>query len=242
MWYYFGEDPSLWDRAKKESIYPTFTNIYELCKSENVVHKPEYSRAAMRSLFHFKQTVIFEPPFLYLAKLKDPENFHFDPQQEIGAWLSFSEKFAKGQDIEKEKIEEFLKYLGDKRDGILRGTSLFNDEADRIKESIESKQKHWLKDTYGGTAGFINFIVEVTTESKHDLIGLEMKETELLIKTLDHFFKTVELSGMKIQVNDWMDMAILAYVQPGDLFWTRENRWKRLIKEAGCANYLYEIE
>ncbi len=240
MWYYFGQDPSLLNIAKKPPIFPTFVNIYELCRSDNIVHKTEYSREAMRLLFHFSQNAIYEPPFLYLAKLKDPSNFQFDPQQEIGEWLSFSEKFANGVDIDEDKKKEFTQYLSAKRDGIVRGTAFFNEEADKIKGSIKSKKKHWAKDTYGDTAAFINLVVQATTEGKYDLVGLDMKKAELLLKTLDHFFKTVELSKMKIHPNDWMDFAILAYVQQGDLFWTQEKRWKRLIREAGCGHYLYE--
>lgn len=67
-----------------------------------------------------------------------------------------------------------------------------------------------------------------------------MDRAELLIKTLDHFFKTLETSGMKVQANDWYDFAILAYIQPGDKYWTREKRWINLIKDAGCEEYLYD--
>jgi len=43
---------------------------------------------------------------------------------------------------------------------------------------------------------------------------------------------------MKVQANDWYDFAILAYVQPGDKYWTREKRWINLINDAGCGHYL----
>ena len=45
---------------------------------------------------------------------------------------------------------------------------------------------------------------------------------------------------MKIKDNDWFDFSILAYVQPGDKYWTNDRKWLRLIKEAGCEEYLYE--
>jgi hypothetical protein len=45
---------------------------------------------------------------------------------------------------------------------------------------------------------------------------------------------------MKIKDNDWFDFSILAYVQPGDKYWSNDKKWKILIKDAGCEKYLYE--
>jgi hypothetical protein len=50
----------------------------------------------------------------------------------------------------------------------------------------------------------------------------------------------LETSKMKIQANDWFDFAMLAYVQPGDKYFTYEKRWNRLIEEAGCGDYLFQ--
>lgn len=47
---------------------------------------------------------------------------------------------------------------------------------------------------------------------------------------------------MKANDSDWFDFAILGYVQPGDKLWTYDKKWINLIKNAGCAEYLYESE
>jgi hypothetical protein len=54
------------------------------------------------------------------------------------------------------------------------------------------------------------------------------------------FSMRLETSKMKIQANDWFDFAMLAYVQPGDKYFTYEKRWNRLIEEAGCGDYLFQ--
>ncbi len=47
---------------------------------------------------------------------------------------------------------------------------------------------------------------------------------------------------MKIDENDWFDLFLLAYVQPGNLVWTFEKRWLILIKEkAHLEKYLFDI-
>ena len=45
---------------------------------------------------------------------------------------------------------------------------------------------------------------------------------------------------MKMVPNDWYDLTLLAYVEPGDKYWTKEGKWNQLIREAGCAAYLFE--
>ena len=44
---------------------------------------------------------------------------------------------------------------------------------------------------------------------------------------------------MKFQPNDFYDLSNLVYVQPGDKYWTKEKRWKRIISErANLDEYL----
>ncbi len=238
IWYYLGQAPKLFDKVKDEPIVPTFVNIYELSKSHNIIDKEELSRAAIQKMFAFKKHVIYEPPFTYISKLHN--NIEFDPVKEIGTWLTFTEKFAKGHSIASDKKEDFRKEIENIRSHLDSGASFFNREAEKIRDRITNKKEHKDKDTYQVTGGFLNFCVESTSQKKYNLEGFDLNKIELLVKALDHFFKTLETSKMKIQANDWYDFAILAYVQPGDKYWTKEKRWKRLITEAGCEEYLYE--
>ncbi|MEA3495746.1 MAG: hypothetical protein U9R42_06895 [Bacteroidota bacterium] len=42
IWYELGHNEELFNKIKNEPICPTYTNIYELSISENVVQKEEY--------------------------------------------------------------------------------------------------------------------------------------------------------------------------------------------------------
>lgn len=238
IWYYLGQDTDLSEKVKDEPISPTFVNIYELSKSDNILNNEELSRKAIQKLFAFKSNVIYEPPFIYVAQLHN--DLEFDPMQEIGGWLEFTEKFAKGHEIEPSKRDEFKKEIDRIRDDLNSGADFFNEEAEKIRERIKNKKEHKQKDTHQITGGFLNFIVETITNKLYNLKGFDLSQIELLVRTLDHFFKTLETSKMKIKDNDWFDFSILAYVQPGDKYWTNDGRWVRLIKEAGCEEYLYE--
>lgn len=174
--------------------------------------------------------------FIYLARLK--QDYEYDIVLEIGQWLEFTSKFAKGHSINPEKKEFFKQEILAGRKNLEEVAKFFNDEAENIRTRILNKKAHKKIDTYQITAEFINFCVEQSTKGKVNLDGFNLDNIELLVKTLDRFFKTLETSHMKVQANDWYDFAILTYVQPGDKYWTREKRWINLINEAGCGHYL----
>ena len=237
IWYGLGQEIELYEKNKEKPIHPVFVNIHELSKTENLFDKEDLTRSAIRMLFKFKKYVIPEPPFVYLAQLN--QEFSYDPQKEVGHWFNFTSKFAKGYSIEPSKKDEFKKQVEDMRKPLKEVSDFINQEANEIKDRIANKKAHKKIDTTQITAGFLNFCVEKTTNGKSNLDNFDLDKIELLVKTLDHFFKTLETSGMKFQANDWYDLAILSYVQPGDKFWTREKRWINLIKDAGCEDYLY---
>ncbi|MFW6351554.1 MAG: hypothetical protein ACOC2E_04145, partial [Bacteroidota bacterium] len=54
------------------------------------------------------------------------------------------------------------------------------------------------------------------------------------------FFNDMELGAVKLQPNDWYDLFLLTYVQPGNKIWTKEKRWIRYIQRAGMGSYLFE--
>lgn len=236
IWYGLGQDTKLFEKVSEDPISPTFANIHELSKSENLLDKEELSRSAIQMLFKFKENTIYEPPFIYLARLK--QDYEYDIVLEIGQWLEFTSKFAKGHSINPEKKEFFKQEILAGRKNLEEVAKFFNDEAENIRTRILNKKAHKKIDTYQITAEFINFCVEQSTKGKVNLDGFNLDNIELLVKTLDRFFKTLETSHMKVQANDWYDFAILTYVQPGDKYWTREKRWINLINEAGCGHYL----
>jgi len=237
IWYYLGQDQELFEKVKEEPIRPTFVNIYELSKSDNILNNEELSRAAIQRLFDYNSKVIYAPPFIYVAQLHN--KFRYNPMQEIGVWLKFTEKFAEGYTIESSRRDDFKKEIDKIREDLNSGADFFNQEAEKIRERIKDKKAHKQKDTLQGTGGFINFIVESVTDKRYNLNNFDLNQIELLVRTLDHYFKTIETSKMKIRDNDWFDFSILAYVQPGDKYWTNDKKWIKLIQEAGCDNYLY---
>lgn len=240
IWYYLGQDSSLFEKVKNEPLVPSFVNIYELSKSDNIIDKEENSRCAIQKLFHYKENLIYEPPFIHLAKLNC--SYEFDPLKEIYEILEFTSKFANGYTIKEEKKEDFRKWLLKIRADLQTAADFFNVEAEKIRGRIKCKKDHKNIDTFQRTSNLVNYFVESTTNQKCSLNGFDMNRVELLLKALDAHFKILETSKTKIKANDWFDFAILSYVQPEDKIWTEDKKLLRTIEEAGCGAYLYRVE
>jgi hypothetical protein len=237
IWYYLGQEETLFDSVKDEPIAPTFINIIELARSYNLIDQEDLTRKAIQKLFHYRLNAIFEPPFIYLAKLLC--NYLYNVRTEFGSILEFTSLIAKGGSIDSSKIEQYRTFLDSKNAILQANNSLLNIEAEAIKGRIKDKKRHKSINTLQLTGTFINFCVEKSTDPKCSLQDFDLDRIELFVKTLDYFFKTLETSGMKLQLHDWYDFSILAYVQPGDKYWTKEKRWLKLIEDAGCHDYLY---
>jgi len=237
IWYELGRNKDLFELVRNEPICPTYVNIEELSLTKNIIEKENEVRTAIQKMFNYKYNVIYEPPFFHLAKLYC--NYEFDPLKSMKDLLEFTQVIAKGDRISDENREKYLGFVNKVKENSKELSDFFNIEAQKIKAKIKSKKEHRNKVTFIMVTGFIDYIVKQVTKNECTLEGIEFGVIELILKTLDTFFYRVETSSMKIQPNDWHDLAILAYVRQGDKYWTRERRWITLIKEAGCEEYLY---
>lgn len=241
VWYKIAEGTLSKDKLNELYLVATFNNIKEIAKTPNLIDKYEFVAEVARSIFRFKKEVIYFSPFIHIAKLKDP-NFEFDINANMGDILKFTELLAKGHVIKEDKKEEFKTFIESLKKDLEEVTAPWNKEVDRIKANIEDKKAHKKEDTTELNRALISFMVEVATKGMVSLKeGFDWAQLELLETTLSAYFLELEVSGMKIDENDWFDLFLLAYVQPGNLVWTYEKRWIIMIRDrAKLGNYLFD--
>jgi hypothetical protein len=241
VWYKIAEGVFSKEKLQELHLVATFNNIKEVAKTPNLIDKYEFVAEVVRSIFRYKKEVIFFSPFVHIAKLKDPR-YEFDIHANMGDILKFTELIAKGHEIKQDKKEEFKAFIEGMKKDLEAVTAPWNKEVDRIKGNITDKKTHKKEDPTELNRALISYMVEVATNGKVSLKdGFDWSQLELLEKTLSAYFLELEISGMKIDENDWFDLFLLAYVQPGSLVWTYEKRWLIMIKEkAKLGKYLFD--
>jgi len=105
-----------------------------------------------------------------------------------------------------------------------------------------SKKEHRDKSGVSGILSLINMYVQQYTSNSISLPDpYDFKEIEVFIRTWEVFFKELELSKMKIKVNDWFDLFNIVFVNNDSLYWTRDEKWKKFIAKAGYEDKLFDI-
>ncbi|MFT4169804.1 MAG: hypothetical protein QM653_11870 [Dysgonomonas sp.] len=237
--YYLGNEDGLYDKVKDLNLIPNYINLWELSHSDNLLNREENVRNAIRKMFPYQDNIIFEPPFIHLLKLKY-KKYRFEIFPNLKYILDFTSRIAKGESIDENERERFKEYIDESKKGINEFTSSVTEEANKISKRLHDKKAHRKKHSIPYIANFINALIQNESNNKRSLEGFNLKRIELFICTMDAFFKSLETGERNVEPNDWNDLFVLLYVQPGDKFWTRERKWKNLIKAAGCEHYLYQ--
>jgi hypothetical protein len=154
--------------------------------------------------------------------------------------LEFLSIFAQGDSIDVNKKNDLINHISYFNQGFKKETCAVNEWAKKMKLRFPNKKDFRNLDTIQDTTHLINCFVEISTDKKCNIDGMYLKSIELLVLTMDSFFKTLLLSNMKMKHNDWFDLSILAYVGPNDKFWTEDGKLIERIKEADCDRYLFE--
>lgn len=239
IWYYLGVDEILFAKFKNLPVAPTSLNLSEIQKSDNIINNVDLVKNALIKIFYFKNNIIFENPFIYLAQLNSSP--YYDNRQLLPL-LKVLVKISKGyrfKDEQKIKIKQTIDLI---RSDFKLLARLFNEKAEELRLKNKHSKAWKEEDTLHITINLINYIVEVVTNNEKNLFGFDFSQIELFVKTLDLFFNEIETTGMTIKDNDWNDLAILAYVQPNDKYYTNDKRWVKLIKAAGMEHYLFSFE
>lgn len=239
IWYELGntEKESVIDDSIK--LITTFNSIDEFSRTENLLRNFDYTRKGIQAMFKYSRThAIYEPPLIYLKKLANPE-FQYDIQAQQGSILKFTSNVARGQEIDLEKSEEYRAFCKERKADLEAVSKIFNDQSAQIKSNIKDLKKHREENSIPLNRQLISLFVEKASKSDGLPADFNWGLIELFENVLKVYFNALETGEYKSDPNDWYDLFLLIYVQPGRKVWTKEKRWLTLINRCGMEKYLY---
>ncbi len=241
IWYSLGNgiiDPKVVDAGDR--LVATYNSIDEFSRTHNLAEMPEQTRNAIRAMFKFSNRhAICEPPLIHLKKLSDSA-FVYDTRAKHQNILRFTSEIARGRGIELSKIDEYKKFCERRKADLQSAADVLNEEAKKRKAGIKDNEKHKKEDSIPLNRKMISLFVS-TQDGGYGLPdSFDWAQIELFENTLKVFFNALETGAMSITANDWFDLFLLIYVQPGKKVWTKEKKWIQLIDTAGMKKYRYE--
>lgn len=224
----------------EDHLVATFISIDEFARTGNLISCPDVTREAIRSMFKFSaHNAIFEPPFIYLKIISDL-TYQYDISSNLKQILQFTELIAKGHSIEESKKDDYTLLVNDRLDNLQKVADFFNEQARFNKPNIIDLNKHRQENSIPLNRELINSFVANQTNTSGLPHDFDWNQITLFENTLKVFFNEIETGSMVIKPNDWYDLFLLVYVNPKRKIWTRDEKWKKLIKKAGMEDYLYE--
>lgn len=235
--YKLGSDERLFVQLKN-SLYPTYVNLWELINTGGLVSKYSMVRHAIQKMLLCKDTLFLVEPLKYLIELSN-KNFTLCRREYVKQLLLVARKVSDGAAIKKEQLSDFELYINKAKIEMENVGITINEMAAECKMNIKNNQRHRKILSMPIVYQLVNSWGVTATCGRFKLKKSILSTNELFFKVLDCYFKCLEVGEYKWQRNDLFDLFNMAYVRKGDKYWTYERKWLKLIKEAGCERYLY---
>ena len=235
IWLDLFDNRNLLDGLEQSLISTTFLNYFELIKKKRIVTDVEKFRWVFNKMDEFQKN--FDPPFVHIAK--QHQFFHYNVLMKLRGLFDFLSNYKNGTIIVEENIKAFYDYIDEVNQDFQNLSTSYNFEAKQIQAQIKNRSKHLKRETITLIEKYIANIVDLITGQ--DIKSMDFSKIELLVKTLDLFFKKLEVGDIVSVTNDILDFFILSYVQPEDLYVTKDKKWKTLIIDSGCEKYLLPL-
>jgi hypothetical protein len=234
IWYGIEAGNIIIDDGKE--LVASFLNLTELVTTGKIEYDYDRIQRISKRMIQSKN-IALNPlhPFAHIHflfyKILEEKNELVKSFENLGNGLKITEEG-------KERILEFAK-----------GIVLLKEKASKTvnsaaaKAKLKSKSLKHIREQDLTPAIRQQTVKQVNDHFKRPVIELSTfnwKKLELFIETYKTWTIKLATGEYKAEVNDWIDLYQLVYVQPGNLYWTKESKWKKIIIDAGVGHYLFE--
>ncbi|WP_266363478.1 hypothetical protein [Tellurirhabdus rosea] len=234
IWYWLSAGNISELEIQNKHLIGTFVTAQEFCSTYNIINNYKLYREAVIAFNQRSSIVITETPIEYIKKLSGLDYSVND------GWEAFKAlEYIIDNEILPSK-ELLLPHL-DEYSNV--GIEL-NSKVMALKLDIQSKVSErgaYRRAMTTESAKAKHF--EVTKNIIAQLVGsnnINWEAIDLFISTFDEWLRQLSImTTLTITPNDWSDIFNLVYVQPGDYYWSKDERkTKNFIKICGKSNYL----
>ncbi len=258
VWYYLGSGKIAEGLVKNYKLVATWVNIVELGYAHPRT-KIDFSikdwKNAARAILMYSDEIIELDPFEFSTEKIYPGHFQHKNRdlQEVLRIISDSDNTLKEEQY-KSNEKYFDMYMRIK-DGFKATIENYRTESrpqivssktakQKYKDSQEIEALERVKEVIWDVEEYIKRdhkkIIEFDNETeKSSYFNHTYSSFKFHILTKQRYLRNILLQGkMSIHPNDFGDLTNLLYVGKSEQYWTEENRWSSIIKEAGLGDRL----
>jgi hypothetical protein len=208
-------------------------NVDEIIKSEFIKSAPLAASSAIKTLMRMPAIMLYDNPIKYITSIGlNKEMSGSILQQPL---YRISAEIANGNILISPLVEEYAKQ---RNDLFAKLCDILNTEAAIAKTKIQSKSVYASSRTVMSNRFVVELIIKSVDKGElHE--SFKWNSIELFENVLNKYMLNMETENLTLKPNDIYDIFQLAYVQPGDMFWTYDNKLKKKIISCGMKEYLF---
>ncbi|MBO0356233.1 hypothetical protein J0656_19605 [Muricauda ruestringensis] len=240
VWYKIGQDYSHFpDEPNVELPIPV---LFELFTSQNLTKNQSTFadlKLAIAAILDFKAEIIFNHfnPIQALIKNHYPE---YDAKSGVENYLKEFSALRKlsFEDCSTVDLSNFRNVISPTTDYYNKVSVAYKSE---IRKIGKSNFHNWdtMPKTKEIVIDLMNSEIEASQLGFPKIQDFDFSRVELFINIFNKQLRDIAITGERMKDNDWNDIFLLVYVNPGSEYWTYEKKWIRKISELGFEKYLY---
>lgn len=238
VWYDLADGKYDLEKVASWTLCATYVNISELSKTQNYIDRIDVVREALRQIFKRKADINFYNPLEHIIKLQEasyPINWN-----QLTPMLQFTEQVMRGHVVTQGMEEIANAFFNDFKRELVEMTNVVNADLEQHRANSDrallSEKENFVELNKRRIETFVTSFLPSFKFNN----GFDWSQLELFHATLGMWIQDLLANKKMIRANDWNDLFILAYVQPGIKYWTAEKKWNRLILESGLGHYLID--
>lgn len=221
IWYQIADGKINPDQYKDYNLIGTFINAYELSRSPAIIKKSNIWNKAVDYFFGITKELRTHQPTKQLRKISGLP-------YEIHSYVGILSELRKVKEMPNKNTPENLKKIEDSKKKHEVEASDLMEQIDEIRNNLYNKY------------GYKNYVQQISQPEKrieqheiakqlfsrlHENIDIDWENIPLLRDTFDEwFFQLIKIKNLKLKNNDVSDFMNLMYVNPGELYWTKDDR------------------
>lgn len=245
IWYGLSKGDLKLPDPKKYTLVCTYLTLMELAFSQNNFKKLVEVQAAIGQIFKgsVEPELILLYPYDHANSLLD-QNFkrEFDVEEDLIFGFLRCILNQPLNDLVDNDFKKQLANISDKRMQNNAVWASFLNNLEELSNDIPSRIKKRLKEEWTKTNFRKWFVLQLNylSEIHYSPDKIDWNNFEFYEQMYSRYKRKLFITKMKTDMNDENDLKNMIYVQPGDLYWTLENRWLNIAKEIKMDNYLYQ--
>lgn len=242
IWYYLSMAKLTLPDPSKYALVCTHSTITELAFTPNIFGKLDIVQEAVNQILNSASDILMAPPLDYARMIIDNSyNQEFKVEDDlVFAFLRVVMNHPSDGLIDNESKEQLTFIVNERNKNFVAWASYLNELNEPMKNmSSQLKRYHSQEELKLDLRKLFMLELNDSHNTNYTAEEISWDSFEFYENIHSQYYRNLRFSKMKADSNDKYDLENMIYVQPNDLYWTKEKRWLRMAKESNLENYLY---